>query len=50
MTLATTIGEASQSYLPLGEAARGMYEAAIQWRPDPANKDFWSVYVHLKDL
>lgn len=49
MDLATNIGKASHSALPLGEAARGIYEAAIRRRPELGKKDFSSVYVHLED-
>jgi len=50
MDLATNIGKASRSALPLGEAAREIYEEAIRRRPDLAKKDFSSVYVHLGEL
>jgi 3-hydroxyisobutyrate dehydrogenase len=50
MDLARNIGKASHSPLPLGEAAREIYEEAVQRRPDLAKKDFSSVYVHLTDL
>ena len=50
MDLARNIGRASHSPLPLGEAAREIYEDAIRRRPDLAKKDFSSVYVHLRDV
>ncbi|KAG6379147.1 3-hydroxyisobutyrate dehydrogenase [Boletus reticuloceps] len=50
MDLATNIGKVSHSPLPLGAAAKRIYEEAIQRRPDLAKKDFSSVYVYLKDL
>ncbi|KAF8558489.1 hypothetical protein OG21DRAFT_1504230 [Imleria badia] len=50
MDLATNIGKANDSALPLGEAARRIYEETIRRRPDLAKKDFSSVYVYLKEL
>lgn len=50
MGLAASIGKASDSALPLGGAAKGIYEEAIRRQPELAKKDFSSVYVHLKNL
>ena len=48
MDLGISIGKTSESALPLGEAARGIYAEAIRQRPELAKKDFSSIYVHLK--
>ena len=50
MGLATDAGEMLSCPLPMGEAAQKMYAAVIQTSPELANKDFSSVYAHLRDF
>jgi 3-hydroxyisobutyrate dehydrogenase len=50
MNLATNVASASNSPLPLGEAARDLYTEAIARRPDLARKDFSSIYQYIRKL
>lgn len=47
MKLATDIAAQTGSPLPLGEAAQGLYERAIEQQPELSKKDFSSVYRFL---
>ena len=49
MGLATEVADKQASPLPLGKAAREIYERAIQGKGDLGKKDFSSVYLHLRD-
>ncbi|KAF8163118.1 NAD binding domain of 6-phosphogluconate dehydrogenase-domain-containing protein [Crassisporium funariophilum] len=48
MGLASEVAQQRHSPLPLGEAAKDIYSQVIQATPELANKDFSSVYRHLK--
>lgn len=48
MGLATEIGDALGSPLPLGEAAEGIYADVIEQEPELARRDFSSVYQYLR--
>lgn len=48
MGLATEIGDAFASPLPLGEAAEKIYADVIEQEPELAKKDFSSVYQYLR--
>ncbi|EAU88397.1 3-hydroxyisobutyrate dehydrogenase [Coprinopsis cinerea okayama7 len=48
MRLATDIAEKNQSALPLGVAARELYQKAIEEKPELAKKDFSSVFKFLE--
>ena len=50
MGLATDSAQAPDCALPLGVAARGIYEDTIEKRPELARKDFSSVYRYLEGL
>jgi len=48
MLLAKDIAASQGSPLPLGKAAQSIYSDAIKHRPELANRDFSSVYLHLR--
>lgn len=49
MGLATDIAEKQNSSLPLGRAARDIYEKVAEEKTGLGKKDFSSVYVYLRD-
>lgn len=47
--LASNIAQQRKSPLPLGEAAKEIYDKAIKKLPELASRDFSSVYRFLKE-
>lgn len=48
MGLASDVARQSKTPLPLGEAARDIYNTVVERQPELAKKDFSSVYRFLQ--